>query len=239
MQAMEKLIHEAQQLFGIHLTGRQVVALVNFEHELLEWNAKFNLTAIRDAEGVRTKHFLDSFSCVLAWKETPPRHLIDVGTGAGFPGIPLKILYPSMRLTLVESVGKKADFCRHALDTLKLEGAEVITARAEDLGQMAAHRETYDWAVARAVANLSALAEYLLPLVQMGGAMLAQKGQGGPAEAHKAEKALKLLGGKTRQLIPVTLPGVVEERFLVVVDKVAATPPQYPRKAGIPAKKPL
>jgi 16S rRNA (guanine527-N7)-methyltransferase len=190
-------------------------------------------------EGIRTKHFLDSFSCVLAWKENPPRRLIDIGTGAGFPGITLKILYPSMRLTLVESVGKKTNFCRHMVETLKLEATEVVTARAEDVGQMPAHREAYDWAVARAVANLPVLAEYLLPLVQVGGAMLAQKGQSGPAETHKAEKAFKILGGRTRQLLPVTLPGVADERFLVVVDKVAATPPQYPRKPGIPAKQPL
>ena len=237
--SMEKLVHEAQQLFGIHLTGRQVVALMTFERELLAWNEKFNLTAIRDVEGIRTKHFLDSFSCVLAWKENPPRRLIDIGTGAGFPGIPLKILYPSMRLTLVESVGKKTNFCQHMVETLKLDATEVVTARAEDVGQMPAHREAYDWAVARAVANLQVLAEYLLPLVQVGGAMLSQKGQSGPAETHKAEKALKILGGRTRQLLPVTLPGVADERFLVVMDKVAATPPQYPRKPGIPAKKPL
>lgn len=236
---MEKLVHEALQLFGVHLTGRQVVALMAFERELLAWNEKLNLTAIRDVEGIRTKHFLDSFSCALAWKENPPRRLIDIGTGAGFPGIPLKILYPSMRLTLVESVGKKANFCRHIVETLKLDATEVVTARAEDVGQMPAHREAYDWAVARAVANLPVLAEYLLPLVQVGGAMLAQKGQSGPAETHKTEKALKILGGRTRQLLPVTLPGVADERFLVVVDKVAATPPQYPRKPGIPAKKPL
>jgi 16S rRNA (guanine527-N7)-methyltransferase len=236
---MERLVHEAQQLFGIHLTGRQVDALITFERELLAWNEKFNLTAIRDAEGIRTKHFLDSFSCVLAWKENSPRRLIDIGTGAGFPGIPLKILYPSMRLTLVESVGKKANFCRHMVEVLKLEATEVVTARAEDVGQMPAHRETYDWAVARAVANLPVLAEYLLPQVQVGGAMLAQKGQSGPAEIHIAEKALNILGGSTRQLLHVTLPRVTDERFLVVVDKVAATPPQYPRKPGIPVKKPL
>ena len=236
---MEKLVHAAQQLFGIHLTGRQVVALVTLERELLAWNEKFNLTAIRDADAIRAKHFLDSFSCVLAWKENPPKRLIDVGTGAGFPGLPLKILYPSMQVTLVESVGKKTAFCRHVIETLKLEEVDVVTARAEELGQIPARREAYDWAVARAVANLPVLAEYLLPLVRVGGAMLAQKGQSGPAEAHKAEKALLLLGGRLRQLIPVTLPGVVEERYLVVVDKVAATPPQYPRKPGIPAKKPL
>jgi 16S rRNA (guanine527-N7)-methyltransferase len=236
---MEELVQAAQQLFGIHLSGRQVAALATFENELLAWNQKFNLTAIREPEGIRIKHFLDSFSCVLAWKDNPPIRLIDVGTGAGFPGIPLKILYPSMRLTLVESVGKKAAFCRHAVEVLKLEAVEVITGRAEELGQMPGKRESYDWAVARAVANLPVLAEYLLPLVRVGGMMLAQKGHSGPAEAHHAELAMKLLGGQIRQLVPVTLPGVAEERYLVVVDKVAATPPQYPRKPGFPAKKPL
>ena len=236
---MESLVYAAQELFGIHLTGRQVVALITFEKELLAWNAKSNLTAIRDIEGIRTKHFLDSFSCVLAWKENPPKRLIDVGTGAGFPGIPLKILYPSMQLTLVESVGKKATFCRHAVEILKLDAVDVLTIRVEEVGQMPEQRETYDWAVARAVARLPVLAEYLLPLVKMGGRMLAQKGHTGPAEAHNAEKAFRLLGGQMRSLLPVTLPGVVEERYLVVVDKVAATPLQYPRKPGYPAKSPL
>lgn len=236
---MESLVHAAQQLFGIHLTGRQVLAFITFENELLAWSEKFNLTAIRDIEGIRTKHFLDSFSCILAWKEIPPKRLIDVGTGAGFPGIPLKILYPSMELTLVESVGKKASFCRHMVEILKLQSVEVITGRAEEVGQMPAQRESYDWAVARAVANLPVLAEYLLPLVRVGGRMIAQKGHSAPAEAHIAEKAFRLLGGRMRSLLPVTLPGVAEERYLVVVDKVAATPLQFPRKPGFPAKSPL
>jgi len=236
---MEEFVQAAQQLFGVHLSRQQVAALAAFENELLAWNRKFNLTAIRDSEGIRTKHFLDSFSCVLAWKDNPPVRLIDVGTGAGFPGIPLKIIYPSMQLTLVESVGKKAAFCRHAVEVLKLDNVDVITGRAEELGQLPAQRESYDWAVARAVAALPVLAEYLLPLVRVGGKMLAQKGHSGPVEAQNAEFALKLLGGQIWQLIPVTLPGVAEERYLVVVDKVAATPPQYPRKPGFPAKKPL
>ena len=236
---MEELVQAAQQLFGIHLTGRQVAALLTFENEMLAWNQRFNLTAIRDVKGIRIKHFLDSFSCCLAWKDAPPTRLIDVGTGAGFPGIPLKILYPSMQLTLGESIGKKAAFCRHAVDVLKLDQVDVITGRAEELGQMPAQRETYDWAVARAVAALPVLAEYLLPLVRVGGKMLAQKGLSAPIEAHNAELAIKLLGGQMHQLLPVTLPGVAEERYLVVVKKVSATPPQYPRKPGFPAKKPL
>ena len=128
---METLARDAKALFNVHLSGRQVTALLTYEKELLEWNQKFNLTAIRDAESIRTKHFLDSFSCVLAWKASPPNQLIDVGTGAGFPGIPLKILYPSLKLTLVESVGKKAMFCQHIVRVLRLEHVEVIQARAD------------------------------------------------------------------------------------------------------------
>jgi len=236
---MEKLAHDAQTLFNVHITGRQVMALMTYEKELLEWNQKFNLTAIRDSESIRTKHFLDSFSCVLAWKASPPNQVIDVGTGAGFPGIPLKILYPSLKLTLVESVGKKAMFCQHIVRVLGLEHVDVIQARAEDLGQNPQHREKYDWAIARAVANLNVLSEYLIPLVRLGGAMLAQKGESGPAEAQAAEESMKLLGGKLKQLIPVNLPSVAEDRYLVVVEKVAATPPKYPRKPGIPMKQPL
>lgn len=236
---MDKLVHDAQAMFNVHITGRQVMALITYEKELIEWNQKFNLTAIRDSESIRTKHFLDSFSCVLAWKAMPPDHLIDVGTGAGFPGIPLKILYPNLRLTLVESVGKKAMFCQHIVRVLGLEHVNVVQARAEALGQTAQHREKYDWAVARAVANLNVLSEYLIPLAKVGGMVLAQKGESGPAEAQSAEKVMELLGGKLKQLIPVGLPGVADDRYLVVVDKVAATPPKYPRKPGIPMKQPL
>jgi 16S rRNA (guanine527-N7)-methyltransferase len=236
---MKNLALEALRLFGVHLTGRQVIALTLYERQLLEWNQRFNLTAIRDTEGIRVKHFLDSLSCVLAWKANPPQRLIDVGSGAGFPGIPLKIIYPAMRLTLVESVRKKVRFCEHIIEQLGLEKTEVLQQRAEEVGQMPQHREKYDWAVARAVADMRVLVEYLLPLVEVGGTMLAQKGENGPAEVHAAEKATQVLGGHVRQLVQVTLPGVVEQRYLVLVDKVAATPPGYPRKPGLPTKRPL
>jgi 16S rRNA (guanine527-N7)-methyltransferase len=236
---MDKLIQEAAALFNVHLTGRQAAAFTTYEKELIEWNSKFNLTAIRDSESIRTKHFLDSISCVLAWKLNPPNNLIDIGTGAGFPGIPLKILYPNLKLTLAESVGKKTTFCQHLVRVLGLENVTVIQARAEELGQNAEHREKYDWAVARAVANLNVLSEYLIPLVRVRGTMLAQKGESGPAEAQSAEGAMKILGGKLRQLIPVHLPGIAEDRYLILIDKVVATPPKYPRKPGVPAKQPL
>lgn len=236
---MEALARNALQLFNIRLTPVQLAALATYERELLEWNAKFNLTALRDPASVRTKHFLDSFSCTLAWGSRPPRRLIDVGTGAGFPGLPLKILHPGMNLTLVESVGKKAMFCEHIVRLLGFEGVEVIKARAEDAGCMPAHRERYDWAVARAVAEMRVLSEYLLPLVHVGGTALALKGENGPAEAQAAEKAMRILGGQLNQIIPVDLPGLPDERYLVLIRKVAATPPKYPRKAGTPMKHPL
>lgn len=236
---MEKLVQDLRALVGIQLSTRQVAAFKKFEEVLLEWNQKHNLTAIRESEGIRTKHFLDSLTCMLAWREKPPERLIDIGTGAGFPGIPLKIIMPRLKLTLVESVGKKLEFCRHVAGVLELDNITCLQARAEELGLSREHREKYDWAVARAVANLPILAEYLLPLVKVGGGMLAQKGETGPAEAHKADHAIHVLGGRIKQLVPVLLPGVTEERFLVVVDKVSATPPGYPRRVGLPAKRPI
>jgi len=169
----------------------------------------------------------------------PPERVVDVGTGAGFPGLPLKIAFPAMQLTLVESVGKKATFCRHIVETLQLRDVEVIHARAEEVGRRPEHRERYDWAIARAVAHMPILAEYLLPLVRLGGHMLAQKGENGPAETQAAEHAFRLLGGRLQRLYPVHLPGVAEDRYLVVVEKVATTPQRYPRRTGIPARRPL
>ena len=236
MQVLSQYVYSH---LGLHLSPSQQSILTLYERELLDWNTRFSLTAIRDPEEVHIKHFLDSLTCLLAMRDAPVGHLIDVGTGAGFPGIPLKIILPKIQLTLVESVGKKAEFCRHVVNILDLQGVEVIQQRAETLGQDPAYREHYDWAVARAVAVLPVLAEYLLPLVRVGGSMLAMKGESGPAEAHAAEHAIKVLGGHLRQLLPVTLPGVAEERYLIVVDKVAATPNAYPRKVGLPAKRPL
>ncbi len=236
---MQELTKHANRQLGLRLSRLQLSSLSLYERELVDWNTHFNLTAIRDPQEIHIKHFLDSLTCLLALRDTPVERLIDVGTGAGFPGIPLKIIYPKMQLTLVESVGKKAEFCRHVVKMLELPGVEVVQERAEVLGQTPAHREQYDWAVARAVAILPVLVEYLLPLVRVGGSMLAMKGESGPVEAHTAEHAIRVLGGHLRQLLPVTLPGVAEERYLVVIDKIAATPIGYPRKVGMPAKRPL
>jgi 16S rRNA (guanine527-N7)-methyltransferase len=236
---MDAFTQQVYRQVGVKLTAHQVRLLAQYEQELLEWNERFNLTAIRDSEEVRVKHFLDSLTCVQAMKEAPGKRIVDIGSGAGFPGLVLKIVFPGVQLTLVDSVGKKIDFCRHVVETLGLEHVETLQERAENIGQCLAHREQYDWAVARAVAALPVLAEYLLPLVRVGGRMLAMKGENGPAESHASEHALKMLGGHLRQLVPVTLPGVAEERYLVIVDKVAATPTRYPRRVGIPSKRPL
>ena len=236
---MKELALHAQNLFGIRLSASQQAALEKYEQELLAWNRRVNLTAIREPEKIRIKHFLDLFSCLCAMRETPMDRVVDVGSGAGFPGLALKILFPGTQITLVELVGKKVEFCRHIVRLLELEGVDIIQDRAENVGQMQAYRQQFDWAIARVVATLPTLLEYLLPLTRVDGATLAMKGENGPAEAHAAEHAIRVLGGHLRKLIPITLPGVVEERYLIVVDKVAATPHTYPRRVGVPAKNPL
>ncbi len=236
---MKELARHARALLGIQLTPAQINALSIYEQELLKWNERINLTAIRDPQQIRIKHFLDSLTCMCVMRDTPVERVIDIGTGAGFPGLPLKIINPNIQLTLVESVGKKADFCRHLAGLLKLDNTQVLQDRAEVVGHMSAHRQQYDWALARAVAVLPVLVEYLLPLVRVGGAILAMKGESAPVEAHESEHATRLLGGHLRKLVPITLPSVVEERYLIVIDKIAATPDAYPRRVGLPAKKPL
>ena len=239
MIAMKALQENAFALFGVALSEQQMQQLAAYEALLLDWNEKINLTAIRDVPGIRAKHFLDSLSCALAFGLNPPRSLIDVGTGAGFPGLVLKIAYPGMRLALVESVGKKARFCELVASELGLADVTVMDIRAEDAARLPKHREHYEWALARAVAQLPILLEYLLPLAKVGGNVLAQKGETGPAEVLQAANALKVLGGKLEKVIPVELPGVADGRHLVWVRKNHATPTAYPRLAGIPAKKPL
>lgn len=231
----------AKQILGYDLTAPQVAAFRTYAAELAEWNEKFNLTAIKTPAEVEIKHFADSLSCLLALRQRPEKRfsLIDIGTGAGFPGLPIKLMCPEIRLTLVESVGKKVTFLEHIVQKLELKEVKVIKARAEEIGREPAHREKYDWAVARAVAEMRTLLEYLLPLVKVGGRALAQKGENAPAETQAAERAAKLLGGCLAQVMPVELPGVVEARYLVVFDKEAATPGKYPRRPGVPGKEPL
>ncbi len=238
---MERLIADARELH-ITLTDRHLAAFETCYRELVAWNQRFNLTAITDREGVLVRHFLDSLSCLKALPRAELEagaRVIDVGTGAGFPGLPLKIVCPGMRLTLLEATAKKVAFLEHLVRVLDLERVDAIHGRAEELGQNPAHREQYDWALARAVAELPTLAEYLLPLARVGGAVLAQKGQDAAAEVHGADTSITTLGGRTRKLVPVELRGLAETRYLVVVDKVAATPEKYPRRPGMPKKRPL
>jgi len=251
---MQKLIEGARKL-GLNLTSDQIAMFRRYRDELIAWQGRINLTAITDDEGIQTKHFLDSLSCLLAVAVPksglqapahleacllkPDTRLIDVGSGAGFPGLPLKIVCPAIQLTLLEATGKKVEFLRYMVSLLDLRGVTVIKGRAEELGRVPDHRERYDWALARAVAEMPALVEYLLPFVRIGGRALAQKGEDAPVEVAMAEKAIAHLGGRLNRLIPVELTGIAETRYLVIVDKVAATPDKHPRRPGMPAKHPI
>jgi 16S rRNA (guanine527-N7)-methyltransferase len=236
---MKELAQGTLELLGLQLTSTQLSTFKTYEQLLLQWNQRFNLTAITEPEKIRQKHFLDSLTCLLAMRGSDVDRIIDVGTGAGFPGIPLKIIFPSMRLTLVESVRKKADFCRHLIATLNLQAVEVLNQRVEMVAKNEPYRQHYSWAVARAVAPMPVLMEYLLPLVKIGGKALAMKGESGPIEAQQSEYAIRVLGGHLQQIISLALPGVEEDRYLIVVEKIGATPDKYPRKVGRPQKNPL
>lgn len=227
----------ARRILGINLSPTKQKAFSWYSRELQIWNQRFNLTAITDPVEIEVKHFLDSLTCVKVLEASG--RLIDVGTGGGFPGIPLKLACPQLQLTLVESTRKKVEFCQHVIQGLALEGVEAIHARAEELGQQDEHRGRYDMAVARAVASMDVLVEYLLPFLKVGGRMVAMKGETGPAEAQQAESAIKLLGGKMQNLVKFELPKITETRYLVVVEKVSATPAEFPRRPGMPGKRPL
>jgi len=235
---MERLATQAAG-FGLHLEAAQLELFASYQALLLEWNERVNLTAIREPEAIQRLHFLDSLTCATVMGDLNGRSLIDVGTGAGFPGLPLKILYPQLRLTLVESVQKKARFLEEAVAELGLADVSVIAQRAEVLGQQANHRSQYDWAVARAVAEMRVLVEYLLPFCRVGGHALAQKGGNAASETAAARDAVAELGGAAPRLHPVRLPDHSETHYLVVIEKVRETPARYPRRIGIPAKRPL
>lgn len=226
-------------VFGLTLTPDQIGQFEQYQTLLLDWNRRMNLTAIREPRQIQQRHFLDALSCALVTGELNGRSLIDVGTGAGFPGLPLKILFPNLRLTLVESVAKKTRFLETVVAELGLRDVMILAERVELLGQDMAYRAQYDWAAARAVAELRVLLEYLLPLCRPGGFVLAQKGESAAEEVAAAQNALAVLGGAVRQVRPVNLPHRVETHYLVVVEKTAVTPNVYPRRTGVPAKKPL
>lgn len=238
MQADQLLTTHAQS-FGVTLNERQLQQFSDYQKMLLAWNERFNLTRIVEPREVIVRHFLDSLSCVQLTGDLNDRRLIDVGSGAGFPGVPLKIAFPTMQLTLVESVSKKADFLRALCAELDLSPIEVIDERAETAGRQPQHRELYDWAVARAVAQLPTLLEYLLPLVKVGGCGLAMKGESAADELKAAANAIAVLGGGDSSIHEVLLPERTLPHYLVVVAKRSATPPKYPRRPGVPQKRPL
>jgi 16S rRNA (guanine527-N7)-methyltransferase len=226
-------------VFGLTLSPAQEAQFGRYQELLLAWNERLNLTAVRDPAAIQSRHFLDSLTCATVTGDLNGRSLIDVGAGAGFPGLPLKLLYPQMRLTLVESIAKKTTFLHAVVADLGLEDVTILAERAEIIGQQPAHREQYEWAVARAVAELRVLVEYLLPLCRIGGQMLAQKGETAAAETAAAANAIHLMGGGPAHLHPVQLPDHPARLYLVLISKTAATPARYPRRPGMPAKRPL
>jgi len=231
------------EVWGLEISEAQLQAFQTYYEELMAWNACFNLTAITGCRQVQVRQFLDSLSCLLVLDRrlsaNIPLRVVDVGTGAGFPGMVLKLLRPDWNLTLVDSVRKKVQFLEHMIRVLRLCEATALWARAEDLGQDSAHREQYDVAMGRAVADLTVLAEYLLPLCRIGGVMLAPKGLKVRAEVETAQQAIGALGGRMVEVRRVDVPGLDEARYLVLVEKIASTPAHYPRRPGIPSKRPL
>lgn len=241
------LVDHARQM-GIELNDAQVAAFGRFQEELLDWNQRMNLTSITDPAEIESKHFLDSLSCLLAlpridgrpisvWLSTSPK-AVDIGAGAGLPGLALKIAWPGLRLTLLEATGKKCRFMQHMIDTLGLTGVSVVQARAEDFGQHAG-RLAFDLALARAVSRLPTLLEYGIPLLKVGGWFVIQKGRDPQEELASAQLALQTLGGSLHDIAPVAVPGLDAGRSLLIIAKAARTPAGYPRRAGIPERQPI
>ncbi|MDX2075648.1 MAG: 16S rRNA (guanine(527)-N(7))-methyltransferase RsmG [bacterium] len=236
---MESVIQHAKTLFGIELSADQLAMFQRYADELTAWNVHTNLTAIIEPQAVAIRHFLDSLSLYRLLQTEASQKIIDVGTGAGFPGMVLAILLPQHHFVLLEATGKKIKFLDHVIGVLGLKNAQSLHARAEDAGQMPNHRAKYDMVMARAVARLPALLEYMLPLAKVGGVCIAMKGVSAQTELDDSKVALKTLGGRFNTMQTVMLPTVEEPHHLVFVEKIAKTPIEYPRKPGIPAKKPL
>jgi 16S rRNA (guanine527-N7)-methyltransferase len=237
------LVHGASS-YGLELTDEQITRFARYQIELLDWNTRMNLTAIVDPAEIQLRHFLDSLTVGLAlpddirWHDSPAT-LLDIGAGAGFPGVPLAIALPNLDVTLLEATQKKCRFLEHLVAALDLTNVAVRCGRAEDVAHLPREREYYDVVVARAVASLAALAELGLPFVRPGGRMIAPKKAGIEEEVAAARRAIAQLGGRLAEPIAVSLPIPGDARQLIVVDKIKPTPGQYPRRPGVPAKSPL
>lgn len=226
------------QGMGLELSPRAAEAFMVYKDLLLDWNTRMNLTAITEEKEVMEKHFADSLSAAIGF-DLAGKRAIDVGTGAGFPGLPIKLAFPEVDMTLLDALQKRLDFLAEVQTTLGITGLTLIHARAEDGGQDPALREAFDVCFSRAVAALPVLAEYCLPFVKVGGYLVALKGPDGEREAAAAQNALKILGGTVREMKAVTIPGTDLAHTLVVVEKIAPTPKKYPRNAGKIKKSPL
>ncbi len=241
-EAMHLLSQGAPEL-GLSLDASQLQWFEAYYRELADWNDRMNLTSVIDYGEVQVKHFLDSLTLLPALSHSlaPDARVIDIGAGAGFPGLPLKLVCPAINLALVESTGKKANFLRHVVETLELTGVEVHTGRAEDLAHRAELRAGYDLTLARGLARLPTLLEYTLPFIRTGGLVAAWKhgGQGLRAELDSSRNALRVLGGRVQSIYPVKATGLEDNRVVVIIEKVRETPEEYPRRPGVPRKQPL
>ncbi len=238
---MERLSAAATKL-GLQLGSSQLEQFNIYYQELVDWNKRVNLTAITDYEEVQIKHFFDSLTVTLGWQ--PPvsgadSQLIDVGTGAGIPGIPLKILFPDIKLVLLDSTAKKAAFLDHLKQKLRLDNVEIVVGRAEEVAHETQYREKFDMVLSRGVASLPTLVELTLPFCKIGGSFIAQKKGAIDPEISSSSKAISLLGGSLREVKRVDLEEFTDERRLIIIDKLSPTPQHYPRRPGIPSKRPL
>lgn len=225
--------------YGLKLTESQISAFNRYFELLVEWNEKINLTAITEPREVAIKHMVDSLSCYQEDLFKGDVSLIDVGTGAGFPGLPLKIFCPNIKLTLLDSLNKRVKFLQLVVDELGLENVEVIHARSEEAARNKKYREKFDLATARAVARLPIISEYCLPFVKLNGHFIALKGRQYEEEMIEGKKAISILGGKIEKAIPVKLPELEDKRAVVYIKKEKITPKTYPRKAGTPERNPI
>ncbi len=232
------LLKEGAKEYSILLSNAQIDKFSQYARLLAEWNEKINLTAITDPEGIVIKHFLDSLSIAeLIPDET--KTLIDVGTGAGFPGIPLKVIRDNLKVTLLDSLDKRVKFLNEICCNLMLKDIVSVHGRAEDFGVDKKYRERFDFVTARAVANLPVLLEYCLPFVSIGGMFIAMKGPDAKEELKESQKALDILGGEIEDVKIFTLPNSDIERYLILIKKCRHTPTNYPRKSGKPTKQPI